>query len=171
MNVKKMVTLALFTTVALTIYLLESVIPTVVPIPGVKLGLSNIITLYVMIKYGNKDAFLVLITRILLASIFAGQMMSLLYSLLGGCLCFSAMCIINKLLHNRYIYITSVIGAIFHNVGQLIAAMLVLQSVSVLAYFYILLISGVVTGLFTGLCTHFLIVQFRKITSKYVKNN
>jgi len=143
----------------------------VVPVPGIKLGLSNIITLYVMIKYGNKDAFLVLITKILLTSIFGGQMMSLLYSLLGGCLCFLAMGIMNKLLQNRYIYITSVIGAIFHNIGQLIAAMLVLQSVSVLAYFYILLVSGVVTGLFTGLCTHFLIVQFRKIKSKHDKNN
>lgn len=160
-----MVTLALFTTVALTIYLIESLIPTLVPIPGVKLGLSNIITLFIMIKYGSKDAFLVLITRILLASIFAGQMMSLLYSLLGGCLCFLAMHLINKLLYNKYTYVTSVIGAIFHNIGQLIAAMLVLQSASVMVYFFILLVSGVVTGLFTGLCTHFLIVRFRKISS------
>lgn len=158
-----MVTLTLFSTIALTIFILESAIPPLVPIPGVKLGLANIITLFVMVKYGDKEAFIVLFIRIILANIVSGQVISLIYSLFGGFLCLVSMCLINRLLHSKYLYITSVFGAVFHNIGQIIAAAIIIQSISIFAYLPVLLISGIITGLFTGFCTHFTISRLKGV--------
>lgn len=160
MNTKRLVTLALFSTIALTIFMIESSLPTLAPIPGIKLGLANIITLFLIVNYSNKDSFLVLIVRIILASIFTGQMMSFLYSLCGGILCFLSMSIMNRIFKSRYIYLTSIIGAIFHNIGQITVAVIILHSAGVLAYLPLLMISAIITGLFTGLCTHFLTRKF-----------
>ena len=84
---RKLTTLSLLAAIALALYAVESALPPIVPIPGIKLGLSNIITLVVLWKYSAKDAFFVLLVRILLATMFFGQAMSLLYSLSGGILC------------------------------------------------------------------------------------
>ena len=80
---RKLTTLSLLAAIALALYAVESALPPIVPIPGIKLGLSNIITLVVLWKYSAKDAFFVLLVRILLATMFFGQAMSLLYSLSG----------------------------------------------------------------------------------------
>ena len=81
---RKLTTLSLLAAIALALYAVESALPPIVPIPGIKLGLSNIITLVVLWKYSAKDAFFVLLVRILLATMFFGQAMSLLYSLSGA---------------------------------------------------------------------------------------
>jgi heptaprenyl diphosphate synthase len=81
--------------------------------------------------------------------------MSFAYSLCGGLLCFAMMWLVNRLLRGRFVYLTSVVGAIFHNIGQILVAVVVTQSLSVLLYLPILMISGIITGIFTGLCTHF----------------
>ncbi len=162
-SVKKLTTLALFTTIALTIFILESFIPPLVPIPGVKLGLANIITLILLVKSHWKDALIVMIVRILLGSIFAGQMMSFFYSLAGGLLCLLIMTLIHKLLGNKLIWFTSITGAIGHNIGQVLVAMVVLGSGYVLYYLPYLMISGIITGLFTGLCVHFLHPRLKTI--------
>ena len=78
---KKLTTLSLLSAIALALYAVESALPPIVPIPGIKLGLANIITLVVLWKYSAKDAFFVLLVRILLATLFFGQVISLLYSL------------------------------------------------------------------------------------------
>lgn len=163
MSTKKMTTLALFTTIALIIFTVESALPALAPIPGIKLGLANIITLFVLKHMGGKDALIVLLMRILLASFFFGQALSLLYSLAGGLCCLLVMYLINKLLHGRYLYLTSIMGAIAHNFGQLTVAYLITKVEGVLVYLPFLLISGIVTGLFTGLCAHF--------ADKYVKSS
>ncbi len=147
--------LALYTTLALAIYGVESLLPPLLPIPGMKLGLANIITLLVLTKYSAKDAFFVLLSRILLATFAFGQLVSLLYSLCGGIFCFGIMCAIKWLLRNRHLYIISVFGALFHNLGQLLIALLLTRTIGVLSYLPFLVICGIVTGLFTGLCAHF----------------
>ena len=101
MKLNKITTLALFTTLALIIFTIENAIPTLIPIPGIKLGLANIITLVVLHNYSPKDTLLVLLMRILLASFFFGQAISLLYSLAGGLLCFAAMLLIHRLLQGH----------------------------------------------------------------------
>ena len=155
MKLKKMTTLALFTTLALIIFTIENAIPTLIPIPGIKLGLANIITLVVLQNYSPKDTLLVLFMRILLASFFFGQAVSLLYSLAGGLLCFAAMLLIHRLLQGHFLFLISIVGAIFHNLGQLAIAYLITEVPGVLVYLPFLLLSAILTGLFTGLCAQF----------------
>lgn len=158
MNIKKLTTLALYTTLAIIIYSVETILPPLVPIPGVKLGLANIITLAVIHEHSGKDAFMVLMARIILSSFLFGQMVSLLYSLAGGVLCLFVMFLTNHLLSGRYICLTSIVGAIAHNIGQIAIAYFITSTMGVLAYLPFLMLSGIITGLFTGLCTHFLIL-------------
>lgn len=155
MKIKKLTALALFTTIALIIFTIESAIPPVIPIPGIKLGLANIITLVLLRCDTPGNTFCVLLMRILLSSFFFGQAVSLFYSLAGGFLCFAAMLLTDRLLKGRYLFLTSIFGGIFHNLGQLAIAFLVTQVPGVLVYLPFLILSGILTGLFTGLCAHF----------------
>ena len=155
LSTQKLTILALFTTLSLAIFLLESMLPPLVQVPGIKLGLANIITLIVLLNYSPKDAFLVSGARILLASFFAGTFISFLYSLFGTILSLGAMIASNRLLGKKYIFITSIFGAMFHNTGQIIAAILLTSTPYIIAYLPILMISGLITGIFTGLCAHF----------------
>lgn len=152
MPIGKLTLLALFTTLALAVYGIESLLPPIVPIPGIKLGLANIITLIVLKNYSGRDALLVLITRIIISSLLFGQMLSLLYSLAGGILCLLAMLLLNSLFDGHFIFITSAAGAVFHNIGQLAVAVLITQTIGVWSYLPFLILSGIITGLFTGLC-------------------
>lgn len=155
MKTQKIAMLGLFTAIALTIFMIEAAIPTLVPIPGIKPGLANIVTLFILLRYSERDAALVLVCRIILASVFGGQMVRFLYSICGGVFCLAAMVLMNRFLKGHYIYLTSVVGAVFHNIGQILAAYVILQMKGILVYVPFLMISGVITGLFTGLVCHF----------------
>lgn len=155
MNIKRMTLLAMYTTIALTIFVVESAIPPLAPIPGIKLGLANVITLWLLIYATWRDALTALLMRIFIASMVTGQLVSFFYSLCGGLLCFLAMALLYWLLGRRYIVFVSIICALFHNVGQIGIAMVLLDSLSAAAYLPVLLISGVITGTFTGLCAYF----------------
>lgn len=163
MNTKKLTALALLTTISLTIFLLEGMIPPLVPIPGIKLGLANIVTLLVLVWFSAADAIFVTVARVLLGFFFAGTVMSLVYSLLGSFLSLVVMIILHKILKKEYIYITSIAGAIFHNIGQIIAAILFTSTPYLVSYLPFLMISGIVTGLFTGLCAYFMWKKFPKM--------
>lgn len=150
MKTKKMAVLAMFTAIALTIFVIESYFPPLAPIPGIKMGLANIVTLLVLILYNKRDSFLVLILRIILAGIFAGQAVSFCYSLAGGVACFAVMAAFYKLLNGKHIILISMLGAVFHNLGQIAMALFLLKSASVFFYLPILMINGMITGFFTG---------------------
>lgn len=162
-----MVLLAMFSTIALTIFVIESMLPPLAPIPGIKLGLANVVTLILLVCFNEKDALLVLFVRILLGSICAGQLMSFMYSLCGGLLCFVTMALINRLLKKKFVFITSVFGALAHNVGQIAVAIVLTASFSIVVYLPILLISAVLTGLFTGFCAWFTAPRLNGILNKY----
>lgn len=173
MKTKKITMLGLLTTIALTIFMIESSLPALAPIPGIKLGLANIVTLFILLRFKVSDAVLVLIIRIILASVFAGQLVSFIYSICGGFLCLLVMALVNKLLDRRFIFLTSVLGAMAHNTGQILAAYFVLRMSGILVYVPFLMISGLVTGLFTGLICHYadkhiphIDIQDRKIYEK-----
>ncbi|MBQ7933663.1 MAG: Gx transporter family protein [Lachnospiraceae bacterium] len=157
MRIQKLTTLALFTTLALGIYAVESALPAMIPIPGIKPGLANIITLVLLHRYSAKDTLTVLLARILLSTLLFGQAMSLLYSLAGGLACLALMYPISRLLHQKHIYITGIMGALAHNMAQLLVAFGITQVAGVFVYCPFLLLSGIVTGCFTGLCCHFLL--------------
>lgn len=152
---KKLTVLALFTTLALAIYAVESMIPTLVPIPGIKLGLANIITLLLLKNFSLREAFPVLIARILIVTFLFGQFLSLFYSLSGGICCLFAMHLINSLLKGHFMPITAVFGALFHNLGQLMVALIITASPAPFAYLPFFILSAAITGTFTGFCAHF----------------
>ena len=154
-STKQITVLALFTTIALAVYYAESLLPPIVPIPGIKLGLANIITLILIKKASIKDAFLVLLMRILIAGFLFGQAMSLLYSLTGGIFSLISMYLVYKLLQGHVTFLTGIFGALFHNLGQLLVAMLLVSGTAPLAYLPFFILSSMITGTFTGLCAHY----------------
>ncbi len=147
---KQLTTMAMLTAIALAIHVAEAQIPAPVPIPGVKLGLANIVTVYAVFTIGPGPALMILVARILLGSLFAGQAVSLLYSLAGGLLCFVVMLLLKKILTRKQIWVASVIGAIFHNIGQILVAIVVTGTPTIVSYLPVLLLSGIAAGLFTG---------------------
>ena len=154
--------LALLTAIALTIFMVEAQIPTPIPIPGVKLGLANIVTVWVMFTYGPGDAGMVLFARIFLGAVFSGQMSTILYSGGGGCLAWCVLMFLSKVLSEKQIWLASPISAVFHNVGQLLVAAGVMKTWAVMAYLPYLLLSGVASGFFTGWAAQFLLGRQNK---------
>lgn len=163
---KKLVFMAMLTALALGIFILEAQIPAPVPIPGVKLGLANIITLAAMLLLGKKEAGAILIMRIILGSVFAGNASTIIYSAAGGFLSYLAMYVCVSLIPESYLWLTSAISALFHNAGQLIASMLVLKTPQIWVYAPILAVSGIITGIFTGVAAAYLVKALRKSSEK-----
>ena len=147
---KQLTTMALLTAIALAIHVAEAQIPPLVAIPGVKLGLANIITVYAAFSIGGGAAAMILIARILLGSMFGGGVMSLMYSLAGGILCLVITLVLRRVLTQKQIWVAGVMGALFHNIGQIIVAWIVTSTPAIVFYLPILMISGFATGLFTG---------------------
>ena len=155
--------LALLTAIALTIFLAEAQIPALTAVPGVKLGLANIVTVYTMFALGPGDALLVLSARVFLGAVFSGQPMTLIYSAAGGLLSWCVLCLLGRLLTDRQIWLASPVAAIFHNIGQLLAAAAVLRSWSVMAWLPYLVLAAILAGLFTGVAAQKLIGRLEKL--------
>jgi len=151
MKTRRLTLLALYTTIALTLFVIEAQIPLPVPIPGVKLGLSNIVILAALLFLGRREAGLILTARILLGALLIGVPSMILFSAAGGFLAFLVMAPLVKLLPRSQIWVVSIFGALAHNAGQLLMAVLYLQNTAVLFFAPILLISAIITGCFTGL--------------------
>lgn len=160
-SVRHLTRLALLTAVALIIFVIEAAIPPLTTVPGVKMGLANIVTLAVLQLYGRRDALLVLLARVFLGSVFAGQMMTLLYSLSGGLLYSLSGGLLLPLFPLRRLWLLSMIGAVCHNLGQTAAAIWVTRTPELLWYLPVLLVSGLVSGCFTGWCAQFLLSRLR----------
>ena len=101
MSLRKLTALSLYTTLSLAVYAIECAIPPLIPLPGIKLGLANIITLILLQRYTAKDTALVLTARILLSALLFGQALSLLYSLTGGVLSYAVMLLSNRMLQKN----------------------------------------------------------------------
>ena len=162
MSVKRLVRLAMLTAVALIIFIVELQIPNPFPIPGIKLGLANIITVYAVYHYRAAEVAMIVGVRILLGSVFSGNFMALLYSACGSFLCLLGMLLLKKVISERYVWLASIFGALLHNTGQMAAALLVTQTPSLLMYYPFLVVSGCLAGLFTGLCAWLLIPRLKR---------
>ena len=160
---KKLAFMALLTAMALTIFVIEAQIPAPVPIPGVKLGLANIITLTAMVLIGRKEAGVVLFLRIVMGAMFAGNPSTIIYSAAGGLLAYIAMCLLVGIIPESRLWLTSAISAVCHNAGQLLACALVVQTPGVFVYAPALAATGIITGLFTGFAAVYLIKALRKM--------
>lgn len=156
MKTRRLTQLALLTTVALIIFVIELRIPNPIPIPGVKLGLANIITVYAVYHYRAKEVMMIVFCRIALGAVFSGNIMALAYSFAGSFLCLAGMLGLRKIIDMGHIWISSIFGAILHNIGQISIAVLVMGK-GILVYFPFLLVSGCLAGAFTGICAQLII--------------
>lgn len=153
---KQLAAAGMLTAAALIVFVIEAQIPPIVPIPGIKLGLSNVVTLAAIRMVGKVWGSAVHILRIVLGSLFTGQAVSFLYSISGGVCCLLVMLLLTSFLSNRWLWLISAISAVVHAGVQLVTAAIVMWTKSVLVYAPLILISAIVTGVFTGLCVQFL---------------
>ncbi|MCI6242712.1 MAG: Gx transporter family protein [Lachnospiraceae bacterium] len=163
---KKTAFLGVFLALAMICSYIEMLIPFNFGIPGVKLGLTNIVVVLMLYTIGTREAIMVSVLRILLMGILFGNVMSIVYSLAGGILSFLVMAILKKTGQLGCISV-SVAGGISHNIGQILAAAVVVNSFSILYYLPVLLIAGVVTGLLIGILAQELIVRLKPVLQKY----
>ena len=162
---KKIVNLSLLLTVTLIISYVESLIPFGFGIPGIKLGLANLAVLLCLYCLGTKEAIILNIMRILLAGFLFGNLYSIIYSLAGALLSFLVMWI-GKKINILTICGVSVLGGVSHNLGQILIAAFVVETVGVFYYIPYLLQAGVITGWMIGFITKLLIPYFEKIERK-----
>lgn len=162
LTAKRMTELALLAAVSLIIFVIEMQLPTLAPIPGMKLGLANIITVYAVYRFSAGEVSLMLLTRILLSAMFTGNVTALIYSIAGGTLCLCGMLLLRNIIPLKFIPLCSVFGAVFHNVGQVAAAIFVMGTMTVIAYLPFLLVSGCIAGAFTGVCAGLVLRRLEK---------
>lgn len=150
---------------ALALSYTERLIPLqmLVPLPGIKLGLANIVTLVALYLFGKKSAYTILILRCVLGAVFGGGITGLMFSLTGGVLALSVMAIAQRI-PCFSIYGVSILGAAAHNIGQILAAILLMQSIYIGSYLPYLLVVALFTGFATGSAAAGVIYVLKKIT-------
>ena len=156
MKTKKMVLLALLTAIALTIFMIEAQIPAPIPVPGVKLGLSNIVTVFTVCLLGPGAGVAVLFARIFLGAIFAGNFSTILYSAGGGGLAILTTILLKKVLKDNQLWVAGCLGAVAHSIGQMVVAIWVAGTPQLALYLPIMIGISILTGAFTGFCAQFL---------------
>ena len=168
MKVKKLTVLALLSAIALTIFVIEGQIPALIPIPGVKLGLANIVTVFAVFAIGPWEGLAILICRVFLGAIFAGNFSTILYSGAGGLCAIGMTILLRRVLTKKQIWVAGILGAISHSVGQMAVAVFMLGTVTIIMWLPILIFISIITGFFTGLCAQFLVNRGKlwKIFSK-----
>ena len=137
--------------------MVEAQIPPIVPLPGVKLGLANIVTVFTVFALGPTEGILVLAARIFLGAVFAGNFSTIFYSAAGGALAILTTIALKNILRKNQLWVAGCLGAMSHSIGQMAMAMLLLGTPSVIIYLPVMIIISIITGLFTGLCAQYLV--------------
>ena len=148
---------AVLTALALALSYLENFLPLnlLIPLPGIKLGLANIVTVYTVFTMGPGAGCLVLGCRIFLGAVFAGNFSSILYSAAGGAVAILITILLRKVLREKQIWVAGVFGALGHSLGQMAMAVLVTQTPGIAVYLPIMCAASIVTGTITGLAAQF----------------
>lgn len=150
MKASKISFLALSIALAMILSFIESQIPAFVAVPGVKVGLTNIVIVFLLYKVGAKEAAAVSLVRVVLVGFLFGSLVSILYSLAGAVLSFCGMVILKKTGWFSTMAV-SVTGAVLHNVGQVLMACFVTETAQLMYYLPVLMISGVIAGIVVGI--------------------
>jgi heptaprenyl diphosphate synthase len=184
MSVRKLALMAVLTAISLVIFIAEAQIPLPVPIPGVKLGLANAVTLFALflsrdrgtgslsrantgqrtcppVPFSTANIYTILLCRILLGAVFTGRPVVLVYSLAGGMLALTAQVIVKRYVTVKQIWVCGAIGAVFHNVGQILAAIIITGTPAIIAYLPVLIVTGVFTGVLTGLIAQLTLMRLQ----------
>ena len=158
MKVQKMALLGVLTAAAIVIAILESFIPSV-GIPGVKLGLANIVILIILYELGIVEAVIVNVLRVIVVGLVRGTFLSMgfLMSLTGCALSLGIMIVFYVLIKKFSIIGVSVIGSVFHVTGQILIAMIFLGTAYIVLYLPIIAISAIITGVFVGIVAQLII--------------
>jgi len=162
MNTKKLTTLSVCVALAMILSYVESLIPPFVAIPGVKLGLANSVSLFILYVCGWREAASVSIIRVCLSSLLFGSTVSFIYSIPGAALSLLGM-IILKRIPIFTILAVSVVGAVLHNAAQIAVACLLMENASIAYYLPALIISGTIAGVAIGILTALLVKKLNKI--------
>ena len=162
---KKIALIGLCASLALLLSYVEFLLPPLfVAVPGIKLGLPNVVIMYVLYCMGTKEAVLVSFVRIFISAILFGNVMTLMYSIAGAVLSLLIMAILKRL--NLFSGVgVSVTGGISHNIGQILVAMVLLDTPQIAYYLIVLSVTGIISGTFIGLCSAYLIkkIPYSKI--------
>lgn len=163
MNVKKLTVMAMLCAIALTIFMVEAQIPPLVPMPGVKMGLSNIVTVFAVFALGPGEAAAILFVRIFLGAVFAGNFSTIFYSGAGGACAILVTIVLRKTLNQKQLWIAGCIGAVAHSIGQMAMAILLTGTPSLVVYLPFMIVCSIISGTFTGLCAQVLVNRGKNI--------
>ncbi len=158
---KKITRAALMVALAMILSYIEVLIPFNFGIPGIKLGLANLVVVTALYLFGGRMAFVISIVRIVLIAFTFGSLAAMFYSLAGGILSFLIMLLFSRIKGFSVLGV-SVAGGVTHNIGQLIVAMLVVENLNIMLYAPVLMIAGLVTGLLIGIAAKLLIPRVKK---------
>lgn len=163
---------SLLTAAGLVVFVIESQLPPLTAIPGIKPGLSNVFTMLTLFWVGPGWALGTMLVRVSLGSLLTGQTMAFFYSIAGGTAAFAVMWALKKPLGEQKLWVLSAFGAMGHNLGQMAAALFITRTQALLYYLPVLMVSSIVTGIFTGLCAQLVSRRARQagILSKYTKS-
>ena len=151
-----------FTALALIFSYIETLVPLPIAIPGIKIGLANLIIVFALYKLKIGEVTVLSVVRVLLVGALFGSLFSVIYSLAGAIVSLVVMYLLKKTEKFSVIGI-SMAGGVFHNIGQLIVAGIVLESLSVIYYAPVLLVAGVVTGIVIGIVSNEVIKRLQKV--------
>lgn len=163
---KKLTISALLVALAMIFSYIEVLIPFNFGIPGIKLGLANLVVVVALYILGTKQAFMISMVRIILVAFTFGSLAALLYSIAGGILSFVVMSLCRKF-KGLSVMGVSVAGGVSHNIGQIIVAILVVENMNLLFYVPVLMIAGIVTGLLIGLVAGLVLPSIKKAFHLY----
>lgn len=166
MQPKKLTLCGMLTALAVVLSLVERLFPldAIVPVPGVKLGLANVVTLFALTRLSARDALVIVLCRVALSSLLMGSVTAFLFSLFGGLLALAVMGLLLRA-EGKFCSVlgVSVAGAAAHNIGQIIAAVIWMKTGAVVAYLPWLLVMSVPLGLVTGLTAAVVLAHLQKI--------
>lgn len=164
-STKKMVFMSLLVAQAIILHIVEGMLPVPFITPGAKLGLANITTVVSMYIFSFRETLLIIVLRILLSTFFIGNISSFLFSVTGGILSLVAMYVTKELGKDDVsIWGISIIGSIFHSVGQILVAAFLVENMNIAIYLPVLLVAGVGTGFFVGLTSKYMLIHINKLT-------
>ena len=162
MQAKKVAFYASFLALALILSYVELFLPLPVAIPGVKVGLANLAVVILLYREGVRGAGMVSVLRVLLSSLLFGTGVSLAYSMAGAVLSLAVMAAARRFMKASVLGV-SILGGVFHNIGQLAAAMMIVSNTKLAVYLPVLLIAGMVTGAVIGVVSGTVLRAFEKM--------
>lgn len=154
--------LGMLLAISLVLSYLETLLPVMVAVPGVKIGLANIITMVLLYNRNLRGTFLFMVIRVVLAGFLFSGVSGILYSLAGGMCCISIMSILKRFSIFSVMGV-SMAGAVFHNIGQILVAVLVMENMHILYYLPVLCVSGTLSGLLIGYITYFIVKHYSRV--------